>query len=223
MNEEKIREMQFEQLRQAAKIFLRPMDLLPFPVVVEAMTDCRVLPAVNYRTLLRALAVSCVATVKESQKNPIRKNRPNDVSSPVENILEEKMKINGLQIELFERRREGYPDRFLRSGDDPACLEVKVSREENINQGSPLNFFYQPVANSKIRCSAPHLLAGFAIREVKEKEWVLTQWTIVNLFFLRVQLKPEYNAANPEIYRPEAILLKGNGSHITEGEERLER
>ena len=33
MNEEKIREMQFEQLRQAAKIFLRPMDLLPFPVV----------------------------------------------------------------------------------------------------------------------------------------------------------------------------------------------
>ena len=133
------------------------------------------------------------------------------------------MKINGLQIESFERRREGYPDRFLRSGDDPACLEVKVSREENINQGSPLNFFYQPVANSKIRCSAPHLLAGFAIREVKEKEWVLTQWTIVDLFFLRVQLKPEYNAANPEIYRPEAILLKGNGSHITEGEERLER
>ena len=30
MNEEKIREMQFEQLRQAAKIFLRPMIFCRF-------------------------------------------------------------------------------------------------------------------------------------------------------------------------------------------------
>jgi hypothetical protein len=49
---------------------------------------------------------------------------------------------------------------------------------------------------------------------VSEKTWVLTRWKIVDLWFLRVKLKPEYNADNLEIYREEAILLEGDGTHI---------
>ncbi len=108
----------------------------------------------------------------------------------------------------------GYPDRLLWLGNEPTYLEVKVSREENIDEGSARNFFYQPTSHPKIRHDARHLLAGFAIKEVSDKRWMLTRWKIVDLWFLRVKLKPEYNADNPEIYREEAILMEGDGSGI---------
>ena len=93
-------------------------------------------------------------------------------------------------------------------------MEVKVSREENIGKGSARNFFYQPTKNSKIRHSARHLLAGFAIRERSEKSWILTGWKIADLFHLRVKLKPEYNADNLEIYRDELLLLEGDARGV---------
>ena len=106
----------------------------------------------------------------------------------------------------------GYPDRLLWRDEKPTYLEVKVSREENIGQGSARNFFYQPTKHSKIRHSARHLLAGFSIRERSEKRWILTGWKIADLFHLRVKLKPEYNADNLEIYRDELVLLEGDAS-----------
>jgi hypothetical protein len=226
MSGENISQMQLAQLREAAKIFLRPMERLPFPVVVEAMTECKVLPAADCRTLLRALADSCVAVVAQSASDPIRANRPNDVSAQVERRLQRRMTQEKLQVEMPRtasgKSPGGYPDLFVESEDGPAYLEIKVSREQNINQGSARNFFYQPVANSKIRRDAPHLLAGFAIKEDGEKKWVLREWTIVDLFFLRVRLKPEYNADNLQIYRPDTILMKGDGAGIRVGAERIE-
>lgn len=40
------------------------------------------------------------------------------------------------------------------------------------------------------------------------------KWTLTDLWFLRVKLKPEYNADNLEIYRREAVILKGDGKHV---------
>lgn len=223
MSENETQRRQLEQLKEAARIFLRPMERLPFPVVVEAMTGRQVLPAQDCRLLLQAISASCISIVGESADNPIRANRPNDVSVQVERQLEQAMKQEGLHVEIPRatkgRGGGGYPDRFLRSEEGPAYLEIKVSREQNINQGSARNFFYQPVADTKILEDAPHLLVGFAIRESGDKLWTLCEWTIVDLFFLRVRLKPEYNADNLEIYRPEGILMKGDGTSIFVGAE----
>ncbi len=91
---------------------------------------------------------------------------------------------------------QGYPDLLLWEGVRPTYLEVKVSRVENISRGSARNFFYQPTRNSKIAYSARHILCGFSISEQSEKKWVLKRWKITDLWFLRVKLKPEYNADN---------------------------
>lgn len=56
---------------------------------------------------------------------------------------------------------------------------------------------------------------GFAIKETSEKQWILTGWKVVDLWHLRVKLKPEYNADNLEIYRNEAILMEGDERAIT--------
>ncbi|MDD5483054.1 MAG: hypothetical protein PHP98_05325 [Kiritimatiellae bacterium] len=37
---------------------------------------------------------------------------------------------------------------------------------------------------------------------------------IADLWFLKVKLKPEYNADNLEIYRTESILMEGDGIKI---------
>lgn len=218
-DKDKIEQLQLEQLKETARILLRPMERLPFPVILEAMTGHQILPMTDSaldESLLNALASACIRTTKESSQKNFQANRPNDVSVQVERALQANMEKEGMEVRIPQKKGKGggggggYPDRFLMMNDRPSYLEVKVSREQNINKGSARNFFYQPVSDSKITCSARHLLVGFAIREESEKMWCLTEWTIVDLFGLRLKLKPEYNADNLEIYRDEIILLKGN-------------
>lgn len=222
MRREEIAEKQLAQLKEAAKIFLKPMEKLPFPVVIEAMSGCRLIPYIEEedQKLIGALAGSCINTIIDSEKNPIVANRPNDVSVPVENILRENLIKAGIHADKPKskakesRSPQGYPDLLLWDGERPTYLEVKVSMEENISKGSARNFFYQPTANSKITHDARHLLCGFSMTEQSEKKWMLKEWKITDLWFLRVKLKPEYNADNLEIYRREAILKEGNGKKV---------
>ena len=198
------------------------MERLPFPVVVEAMTEFKILPYVEEddENLMTALSGSCIKTINDSERSPIIANRPNDVSTQVEKILQENLTDAGITAKRPKSKGksnaspQGYPDLILRDDERPTYLEVKVSRVENISKGSARNFFYQPTQNSKITCDARHLLCGFSIDEKSEKQWILKEWTITDLWFLRVKLKPEYNADNIEIYRSEGVIMKGNGKHI---------
>ena len=220
MKRDDLREKQLAQLKDAARIFLRPMERLPFPVVAEAMTGCAILPMTRRardRALLSALGGACAATVGESESAPFAANRPNDASVQAERKLQAHLESAGVSVEMPRSASGrggggGYPDRLLWHAGEPTYLEVKVSREENISRGSARNFFYQPTADSRIVHSARHLLAGFAIRERGAKSWELTAWKIADLFHLRVKLKPEYNADNLEIYRKELVLLEGDAN-----------
>jgi len=223
MKREEIQRKQLEQLKEAAEIFLKPMEKLPFAVVIEAMTGCQLIPYIEEddRKLIGSLSESCIKTVSNSEEIPIIANRPNDVSVHVEKILQKNLIKIGISTEKPKSKTkrmaspQGYPDLLLWDGERPSYLEVKVSRVENISKGSARNFFYQPTANSKIECDARHFLCGFSIVEKSEKRWVLQEWKITDLWFLRVRLKPEYNADNIEIYRREAIIMEGEGKSGT--------
>lgn len=221
MTQKEIDKLRLEQLKEAARIFLKPMEKLPFPVVLEAMTGYSILPVVDRPkdwNLLGILSRACIDVVANSKNTVIPANRPNDVSAKVEELLGYELTKNGARVEkpkaLKGRSPGGYPDRIVWIDNEPTYLEIKVSREENIDKGSARNFFYQPTVNTKIKYSTRHLLTGFAIRETSEKKWGLTKWKIVDLWFLKVKLKPEYNADNVEIYRPESILMEGNGTTV---------
>jgi len=222
MKREDIDKLQLEKLKEAAKIFLKPMEQLPFSVVIEAMTGHQVIPYIKEDDggLIAALSAACVKTVNDSGKHPVAANRPNDVSAKVEKMLQDNLTESGVTAERPKPQgkqraaAQGYPDLLLWDADRPTYLEVKVSRVENISKGSARNFFYQPTQNSKITRDARHLLCGFSIEEDSEKKWILREWTITDLWFLRVKLKPEYNADNLEIYRREAVILKGDGKNV---------
>ena len=223
MKREEIEKNQLEKLKEAAKVFLKPMEELPFPVVIEAMTGRQIVPYIEEDdgNLIAALSRACIKTVNDSSKSPVEANRPNDVSAKVEKMLQANLTDGGITAErpkAAETRKasaQGYPDLLLWDGRRPTYLEVKVSRVENITKGSARNFFYQPTQNSKITHSARHLLCGFSIKESGEKKWILHEWTVTDLWFLKVKLKPEYNADNLEIYRREAVIMKGNGKEVT--------
>lgn len=71
MTPEELRILQLEQLKEVAKIFLKPMERLPFPVVIEAMTGKEVFPVMNRQEdiiLLEKLAQACIQTIIETQK-----------------------------------------------------------------------------------------------------------------------------------------------------------
>ena len=223
MKREEVESEQMKLLREAAKVFLKPMEKLPFPIVIEAMTEYQIIPCVEEddKELLDACCNACMKTVADSKTNPIPANRPNDVSVKVENILQNNLQEFGVVADKptsknkTSRTSQGYPDLLLRHNDRPTYLEVKVSMTRNISKGSARNFFYQPVKNSKITQDARHFLCGFSMDEIKEKEWVLNEWTLTDLWFLKVKLKPEYNADNLEIYRPDAVIRKGDDAKIT--------
>lgn len=218
MKHKDFEKQQLQKLKDMAEIFLKPMEKFCFPVVVEAMTGCKVIPYIEEddNELMSKLSEACKATVAYSKNNPVVANRPNDVSSPVESILQSNLQSLGIQAgkpqarDTKARAPQGYPDLLISHANRPTYLEVKVSRVENISKGSARNFFYQPVANSKITVNARHFLCGFSIEEASEKKWVLREWTITDLWFLRVKLKPEFNTDNIEIYRGEAVLMKGD-------------
>ena len=227
MNEEESQRRELLQLKEFAKRVLEQTKVLPFPLVVQAMTDHAVYPiradAEDDIKLLGILSRSCIAAVAHSRENPITANRPNEVSNRVEQLLQEELEQRGVKTEIPKKRKggsSGYPDRIAWLREDfPSYLEIKVSQEEKSSSGLRA-FYYQPTADSKIRYSARHLLAGFAIREIEEKQWELTRWKITDLWFLQVKLKPEYNADNREIYKSEAVLIEGNGNSITAGKMR---
>lgn len=149
MDRNKLRDLQLTQLKKAAKVFLRSQDALPFSVVVKAMTEKEVLPVTTdgrAHKMLLALADSCVQTVASSRYTPFVANRPNDVSVQVEKSLQKELEANNFLVEIprsvsGKGGGSGYPDRLLVFENEPTYLEVKVSHEENIVQGSARNFF----------------------------------------------------------------------------------
>jgi hypothetical protein len=113
MNVEDLRQRQLEQLREAARILLKPMERLPFPVVIEAMTGRQVLPILNRpedRVLLEKLARACMAIVADSRRKTFEANRPNDVSTQVERKLEAALRNFGIRVERPQAERGRSPE-----------------------------------------------------------------------------------------------------------------
>jgi len=144
-------QQQLAQLKAAAKILLQPFKNLPFPVVMEAMTGFAIHPLQSQSAdtaLLKSLADCCVRVCADSHKTPILANRSNDVSVQVERLLEAALNDAGRSASKPHakagRSPGGYPDLVISGDADATYLEVKVSREENINQGSARNFSSSP-------------------------------------------------------------------------------
>ncbi len=204
-------EWELENLRDFAKKVLYPIKEVAFPVIVEATTGKRII-RINLKSkedqkLIEIIKKGAQKVSKNSHNKELIGNRPNDISEPLEQLFVDVLKNEPIKAKRLKQK--GYPDIELKDEKGRVTyLEIKVSRVENMREGSPRNFYYKPSPKTKIKDHARHLLLGFIIKETRSKHWRILGWKLVDLAYLKVNFKPEFNADNKEIYKKEAILAE---------------
>ena len=205
-------EFELENLKDFAKKVLQPIKGVAFPVIVESTTGKKIfrvdLEKEEDRDLIESIKHSAhEVSRKYYEEKELVGNRPNDVSEPLEQVFVDELISKGMEAKRLKKK--GYPDlELIDKADRVTYIEIKVSRVENVEEGSPRNFYYKPSKKTKIKEDARHLLLGFIIKETTPKHWKIVGWKLVDLCYLKVNFKPEFNADNKEIYKEESIIAE---------------
>ncbi len=137
------------------------------------------------------------------------KGRANELSNYMERIvLDEVNSITNFNAEKpivrgKGKQSAGYPDLVTSVNGKSFYLEVKTFQLKT-EDSSLRSFYYKPSKNSKISQSCPHLLIAFEVESLgKENKspFVINNVKVVDLYDLKVSLKPEFNASNIEVYK----------------------
>ncbi|MGH8047855.1 MAG: hypothetical protein ACREKL_11465 [Chthoniobacterales bacterium] len=191
---------------------------IPFADVVMAATGKRVIPVDPKRNkaMLRQLGAALDATLAalNNPKHPIHDaGRVNEASHFIEDEIRKQVNLLPgwkCTIPLTAQNREqrsGYPDlRIEAPGGAVLYLDPKL--HEAGSRGSSLRtFYYEPRAlTGKIQDDAMHMLVGVEHSGGDAQSLRLTQWELIDVSKLRVNLKAEFQAGNDRIYRSEMIV-----------------
>jgi hypothetical protein len=192
-----------------------------FPLVVEAVSGKKVLPAAGRESLVRVTAA--ITSVMErllaemnAADSPVRGlRRINEGSRFFEDGLQEGLeKTEGITCGIPPTReggaqRSGYPD--LRITDE-ATGDVYYLDPKLMEQGSATSslrtFYFEPKDNTlKITDDATHLLLGIE-HDGKDGDWTFPGYQLVDLSGLKVRLKAEFQASNRDLYKEPSVLEK---------------
>ena len=137
------------------------------------------------------------------------KGRANELSNYMERVVRDE--INGIKdftaskptVSGKRHQSAGYPDLVITARGRPFYLEVKTFQLKTA-ESSLRTFYYKPSKNSKISQACPHLLIAFEVESLGQENkspFVVNKVKIVDLYDLKVSLKPEFNASNIEVYK----------------------
>jgi hypothetical protein len=192
-----------------------------FPLVVEAVSGKKVLPAKGRGSRVRVTA-AITAVMDEllvemnAEDAPMRGlRRINEGSRFFEDgLLEGLEKSEGITCGIPPTRvgaaqRSGYPD--LRITDeatgDVFYLDPKLM-ERGSATSSLRTFYFEPKDNTlKITEDASHLLLGIE-HDGKDGVWEFLGYQLVDLSSLKVRLKAEFQASNRDLYQEPSVLEK---------------
>jgi hypothetical protein len=222
-----------ENYERIIREILGTFSKLEFHIIVESTIRRKIIPVdknderdklllEDIRTIVNDFAIEYNRTpitfnlYKKLVKPPKPKSfRNNEVGIFADKMIPsffEKNKNKLKIINSFERLQlTGYPDEKITDKYGRVTyLEVKATSRRDV--GSPRDFFFSPLTNSKKKITEDghHLLLCFDTLERKEKEFIITGWCLIDLFGIKVSMKPEFNADNLELYRKENILLEVN-------------
>lgn len=131
-------------------------------------------------------------------------------SKKISNFDNEKNKYQFKVINQIQRLdSDAYPVvKILDNKSRITYLETKLII--NKKDFEPPNFHFPPLTNSKkkITDDARHLLLCFDIDEIEEKHFLITGWCLIDLFDVKVTMKPEFNTNNLELYKQKHIIYE---------------
>lgn len=198
------------------KISSLPRDI-SFEKVIRALYGVAVIPFdTRNQELSRFLKnISCAMkkVCENIWKNPLHRQRPNEIGNAIEPFVLEALKDMGFkadipQTQIGRRKYAGYPDIRIESKYAPIYLEVKTYNQKTIGS-TQRSFYLSPPFNErdkKVVEDAFHLLVGFAMTEHKDGGYVPISYRIYDLYGLRCSLKAEFQSNNQRLYEGERLL-----------------
>ncbi len=134
--------------------------------------------------------------------------RANELSNYLETFLINYMKRQN-KFEIYRPNNSsqhtqtaGYPDYIVKSKKSFIYAELKTYQDKTASS-SLRSFYYKPSENNKITSSAPHILIGFNVESKggeNKSPFKIKGVKVLDLYNLKVTLKPEFNANNIDIY-----------------------
>lgn len=211
-----------KQLEDTIAKFMAPLEGIPFPIAIKAISGHEVIPFDRDNKqdldLLDKLCRAAEIAGKQAFQDGIFRKRPNEVGNDIEPYVKEALKQVGLQAytPLTQKQRRqvtGYPDiEVIDSNSRVTYLECKTYNLANIGTTFRAFYFSPSKESCKVTADARHLVMSFQIEVAQRKEreaYVPVHWRIYSIDSMVVQVKHEFNASNRQMYREEALLAEG--------------
>jgi hypothetical protein len=190
-----------------------------FGVVAEAVSGKKVIPSKGRSSTGRVVAaidqvMAEILPELSGEASPVRElRRINEASGYFEEaMLEALNKLEGVRCEVPVNRegkvqRSGYPDLKITdvATGDVFYLDPKLMEKGSIDS-TLRTFYFEPKNHTlKITEDASHLLIGIE-HDGNDGNWEFLGYRLVDLAFLQVRLKAEFQASNKNIYTERSVL-----------------
>ena len=212
-----------KQLEDTIAKFMVPLEGIPFPIAIKAISGHKVIPFDRGNKqdldLLEKLCKAANIAGQQAFRDGIFRKRPNEVGNDIEPYVKVALKTIGLKADtpLTQKQRRqavGYPDiEVVDYYGRITYLECKTYNLDNIETTMRAFYFSPSKESCKITADARHLVTSFQIEVAQRKgqpAYVPVHWRIYSTDSMVVQVKHEFNANNRQMYRPEALLAEGS-------------
>ncbi len=213
MSDEKV-----EEYRRIIKGILEAFQNVPFYVIIEVATDKKVetfdLNNDNDKLLINELKNLADITMNYFYNNPIHVKRINEVSNFLEEQVPRMFENNRSQFKVIRNVRHlggsGYPD-LLVIDEFGRHVYIDIKATQRPDKSSPRDFYITPLKQTrkKVTQNGKHCVLGFVV-EGSPNNFKTIAWKLVDLYKVKLSMKPEFNCDNKELYRNEYVLAENH-------------
>lgn len=200
------------RLEDVVKQMLKPLKNIPFNLVIESMTEKKVLKFdysnEEHKEILRLLTEAAIDAGREINKTGILRPRPNEVGNDIEPYVRNSLNKFNLKADTpvgpsGNKKATGYPDILFWYKGKPFYLECKTYNKKNINT-SQRSFYLSPSDEFKVIYDAVHFILSFEIyvagQAGENHIYKCKNYKILSIESLSLDIKYEFNSDNKRVY-----------------------
>lgn len=210
------------KLEGVIKQMLTPIKGIPFNLIIESISGCKVLEfskeEKDKKAILDTLIKIITNTCKNVNKDGILRPRPNEVGNDIETFVVESIVQSGFiadkpKTKTGKQQSVGYPDiEFSFDKKNFHYIECKTYNHDTVGT-SMRSFYLSPSEDFKITHDAYHFIFSFETyidgKVEKNNRYKICGWKILDAYYLDCDVKYEFNSDNARLYRKEMILAEG--------------
>ncbi len=197
------------RLRERIRAMVEGIEDVPLPLIIEALSDCRVIPwRGEAREVLESAARQIPRLIEDAG---IETARMNEAGNRVEAVVVEALRGLGAVVARprtasGRMRSAGYPDLEADIDGRAFYIEVKTFSAATVDS-SQRSFYLSPSTDFKVTHDAIHLLVAVELSPGPEGSYRAKNVRWLDLSGLRCDLKYEFNASNRDLYRDSSELV----------------